>query len=202
LFALAEPGPALALIAGTGAICVARTRDGDQHRAGGLGPVLGDEGSAHGLVLDAVRAALRFADGRGPETALTARLRRAANVEADDARSLASALRALGEEPSRLAALAPLVLEVAAAGDAVAAQLVERTVDELGSLVEAATARAFPEATELQVLLSGSFALHLARRDDALIERLGRSGRRITLRPIDEPVRGALELARALAPSD
>ena len=55
---------ALGVIAGTGSIAVGRATDGRTARAGGWGHLIGDEGSAYGVVLDALRLVARRADGR------------------------------------------------------------------------------------------------------------------------------------------
>jgi N-acetylglucosamine kinase-like BadF-type ATPase len=52
------------VIAGTGSIAVGRARDGPTARAGGWGHLIGDEGSAYGVVLDAVRLVAHRTDGR------------------------------------------------------------------------------------------------------------------------------------------
>ena len=44
--------------------------DGRTARCGGWGALAGDEGSAYGLVRDAIRDGLRGLDGRGEESAL------------------------------------------------------------------------------------------------------------------------------------
>src|SRR4051812_13168126 len=57
-------GWGVGVIAGTGSIAVARAPDGRKSRAGGWGHLIGDEGSAYGLALAALRRLARRADGR------------------------------------------------------------------------------------------------------------------------------------------
>ena len=59
-------GWGIGVIAGTGSIAVGRTKDGRTARAGGWGHLIGDEGSAYRIVLDALRLVARRADGRDP----------------------------------------------------------------------------------------------------------------------------------------
>ena len=59
-------GWGVGVIAGTGSIAVGRAKDGRTARAGGWGHLIGDEGSAYGIVLDALRLVARRADGRAP----------------------------------------------------------------------------------------------------------------------------------------
>ena len=56
-------GAGILVIAGTGSNVIGRTPDGSLHRAGGRGPILGDEGSGYWIGLEAIRAALRAHDG-------------------------------------------------------------------------------------------------------------------------------------------
>ena len=57
-------GWGVGVIAGTGSIAVGRAKDGRTARAGGWGHLIGDEGSAYGIVLEALRLVARRADGR------------------------------------------------------------------------------------------------------------------------------------------
>ena len=68
----AEPG--IVVIAGTASIAYGRDAGGRSARAGGWGYVLADEGSGYWLGRQALRAAMRHVDGRGPDTSLTRRL--------------------------------------------------------------------------------------------------------------------------------
>jgi len=63
-------GPGIVLILNTGSVACAKGEDGKIHRAGGAGDVLGNEGSGYSLSCDALNAALRVHDGRGPRTLL------------------------------------------------------------------------------------------------------------------------------------
>lgn len=62
------------LIAGTGSLALARDREGRTARAGGLGYMLGDEGSALWIAWQAIRRAMRSREGRDLETTLLADL--------------------------------------------------------------------------------------------------------------------------------
>lgn len=62
--------PGVMVIAGSGSIAYGINESGDEGRAGGLGYLMGDEGSAWWIGITALQAAAAAADGRGPETAL------------------------------------------------------------------------------------------------------------------------------------
>lgn len=116
-------GAGIVAIAGTGSIVIGRNRAGEVARAGGWGPVLGDEGSAHGLVLGGVRAVLRARDGWGPATALASTLQTALGLHDWDEVVGAVYGGRLGRD--RLAAACPAVFEAARAGDPVATEILE-----------------------------------------------------------------------------
>src|SRR5262249_48756058 len=66
-------GWGVGIVAGTGSIAFGKAADGRIDRAGGWGFILGDEGSAYGIVTAALRASARAADQRGPTTDLLPR---------------------------------------------------------------------------------------------------------------------------------
>lgn len=72
LFGLTEgKKPGVLLLSGTGAMGIAQDAEGRLFFAGGWGRVTGDEGSGYYIAAEAIKAALRAADGIAPATALT-----------------------------------------------------------------------------------------------------------------------------------
>lgn len=63
-------GAGVMVIAGSGSIAYGINAAGDEGRAGGLGYLMGDEGSAWWIGINALQAAAAAADGRGPGTAI------------------------------------------------------------------------------------------------------------------------------------
>src|SRR5205085_237532 len=57
-------GAGVVVIAGTGSVAFGRNDAGEEARAGGWGPTLGDEGSAYGIARAGLAAVLRAYDGR------------------------------------------------------------------------------------------------------------------------------------------
>ncbi|XP_057726743.1 uncharacterized protein LOC130942078 [Arachis stenosperma] len=126
------------LIAGTGTIAYGFTEDGKEARAAGAGPVLGDWGSGYGIAAQALTAVVKAHDGRGPSTRLTNSILQALG--------LSSAEELIGwtyADPSwaRIAALVPLVVSCAEAGDEVANKILLESVQELASSVKAVVER-------------------------------------------------------------
>jgi glucosamine kinase len=183
--------PGIVVIAGTGSIACARDTQGRILRCGGWGAVFGDEGSGYDLGRNAVRAALRAFDGRGPTTRLGEAITRALRLK--------SIIQMPGRNaPSdEIAALAPVVIKTARAGDAVARQLVDDAGRDLAELALALLARLGPETKSPRVVCAGGLfrASAALRRSFALSLRESVPGARISLLR-REPVEGALALAR------
>lgn len=74
--ASAGEGPAIVLIGGTGSAAIGRGRGGEIVRAGGHGPILGDEGSAYDIGRRAALAAVGEHDRRGSDSDLGTRILR------------------------------------------------------------------------------------------------------------------------------
>lgn len=127
-------GDAVALIAGTGSIAYAEI-GGSIYRAGGLGYLVGDEGSGFAIGASALRLALKAAEGRAPSDALTqAVLARTGTHVARDAVAFLYA----GDEPvATVASFAGLVLDSAAVGERSAIKIVQSAALDLFDLVRA-----------------------------------------------------------------
>jgi N-acetylglucosamine kinase-like BadF-type ATPase len=126
-------GAGILLVAGTGSLALGRAEDRREARAGGWGAVLGDEGSGSWMGLQALRALVRAADGRGPGTLLQDVVLSHLGL-----RSPEELVRwAEGASKRTLAALAPVVLDAADQGDAVARRLAGRAARELAGAAAA-----------------------------------------------------------------
>jgi len=126
-------GRGIIVIAGTGSISMGRNAEGRTARAGGWGYIFGDEGGAFDIARQALRAALRMEEGWGPPTRLREIL-----IDATGSQSANDMLHRFYTPDwprSRVATLAPLVDSAAAAGDAVAAQIIHNAAQELALLV-------------------------------------------------------------------
>jgi N-acetylglucosamine kinase-like BadF-type ATPase len=123
-------GPGIVVSAGTGSVAVGRDRNGKRHRIGGYGWQMGDEGSGYAIGRASLGAVSRAVDGRSPKTALSDRLLKA--TRSDDYDDLVR--WAAGASPAEVAALAPHVLAVAAAGDTLAQGIADYAARELSQL--------------------------------------------------------------------
>jgi len=124
------PGhPGVVIISGTGSIAYGRNASGEAARAGGWGYVLGDEGSGYWIGRAALRAVLREADQRGPQTALTPLLLTHFGIES--APGLLHEVYAGDLRPSAIGALARCVESAFRAGDRAAIGILRAAADEL-----------------------------------------------------------------------
>ena len=145
-------GPGVLLIAGTGSVAFGRGPTGTLDRAGGWGPVFGDEGGGSWIGRRALSVVSAASDGREPETALTGAVLTAAQVDSMDA-LIAWAAAA---SPATLASLAPVVQRTAEGGDLRANAIITLATEELVLHVRAIAKRLFgDERAALTVALAG-----------------------------------------------
>lgn len=144
-------GPGILLISGTGSIALARGADGSRIRVGGWGELLGDEGSGYRIGMAALRALARGEDGRGVPTELRDPVLETLGMTdpADLIKWTATANKA------DVAALVPLIHEVAEAGDQAATAVIEKAVDELVEHVQTLVRRLEPWPATPEVALAG-----------------------------------------------
>ncbi len=182
----------LALVCGTGSIAWGRNARGDVARAGGRGWHVGDEGSGFWIGERAIRAVLRAADGRGPETALGPALFGHFGVDGMD--GLIAAVYDAEYPRHRVAVFSARVEEAAAAGDAVAAGIVDAAAAELVLAARTVVARLDLERAPYDVVLSGGTFAALPRLQATVAQRLATPNARIA--PLEvEPALGAVRLA-------
>ena len=147
--------PGIVLIAGTGSSCYGRNEQGQSWQAGGWGPILDDPGSSYWLGLQAMIAAIRDHDGRGPTTSLRVRVMNALGLI--DIRDILRRVELEGMKRGEIAALAPLVTAAAAEGDGVARALIDRGVDDLAVMIAAVSERLkfAPSSAAIPVIVTG-----------------------------------------------
>ena len=195
----ADEPDAVAIVCGTGMNAIGVRRDGAQVRFPALGPISGDWGGGSSLGGDALWHAARAKDGRGPDTLLLPML--VAELGLADLDELVEDLH-FGRRPlTALAGLAPLVFRAAAAGDAVAATVVERQADEVLAYARACLTRLELRGAAVPVVIGGGVARSRDRLLVArIVEGLARIAPQASLRIVDDaPVLGAGLLALAAA---
>jgi glucosamine kinase len=189
-------GPGILLIAGTGSACLGRNAQGETWRAGGWGHLLHDAGSAYALGRAAMIAATRDTDGRGQPTALTALVRESLHL--GDLREIYRKVHHEGVSRADVAALAPRVVALAEAGDAVAQQLLGEGVRGLVEMVATVARQLGLERPKLA--LTGGLITQAARYRRMFLDQLGPALPGFTLASGGfAPVLGAVILACAMA---
>jgi N-acetylglucosamine kinase-like BadF-type ATPase len=161
-----DAGWGVAVVCGAGINCLGVAPDGREARFPALGPITGDWGGGGDIGPEALYAAARSEDGRGPRTILESRV--PAHFGLETPMELAHAIHRGQVSERRLIELAPLVFELAA-DDAVSAAIVDRLVSEIVSLVRVATARLRLEKSVFDVVLGGGLLQHAERRVVAAI---------------------------------
>jgi glucosamine kinase len=168
-------GAGVLILAGTGSIAVGRTAGGRWQRAGGLGPLLGDEGSAFWIGREWLRArtgGVDFAPARG--------------IVHDRA------------PVARIAALAPQVLRRARRGNRTAVRIVREGQRSLARLT-ASLAEALDLPLPVRVSWAGSVLARDAWFRAGLRRAVARAGVRARwITPAEDPATAALRLAESL----
>jgi N-acetylglucosamine kinase-like BadF-type ATPase len=162
----------VAVISGTGSIALGRDAQGTLARVGGWGHVLGDEGSGFGIGREALQCAVRAADGRGPATALLDTILGHWQLPAPEA--LLERVYPTFDKTA-IAALAPLVLALARAGDPVACRIEARAANELALAIIAVTRRLNFVAGPLPVAFGGGVLINEERLRALVIRRIART---------------------------
>lgn len=205
-------GPGVALIAGTGSIAIGRGIDGKTIRAGGWGPLIGDEGGAYRFALDALRLTARRADGRAPrpepdrltETVL-------ALLGVDRPESIVIPLHAPDMDRARIAALARDLVAIAEDDPAFKAEALDRAAADLAELADAVARRRNPVGSRasasppaplpLPLAMAGSFLIRASGLRAGVVEALRARGWSPEPKLVEEPALGAVRLAlRTLEP--
>jgi len=194
-------GWGVGVIAGTGSIAVGRAPDGRTARAGGWGHLIGDEGSAYRVVLDALRLVARRADGRDLRPAgrdpLTERLCAALGVA--EASQIVTTIYSPDFDRARIASLAPEVLAACADAPEVGEQLLVPAGVALAEVIAAVARSLGWSSGVLPLATAGAFLLSAAVVHQGMIDQLIRQGFQVDVTPVTDPVRGAVILAeRAL----
>lgn len=146
-----EPG--IALIAGTGCNCLGRDAGGTYFMCGGWGWFMDDGGSGFGLSSDALRTAVRMADGRETPTRLLTAVLSFYGVSEPNA--LLARLYNTEWSPTGIAGFAPVVVRLASEGDEAALAVLHRGAKNLAELISTTSLKLdFPDGPQV-VLLGG-----------------------------------------------
>jgi len=158
---------AVAVICGTGMNCVGRRADGTQAWFAAVGETSGDWGGGWTLGMEAIWHAARASDGRGPATILQTLTPRALRCTSMDEVTLGFHTGRFGE--ADIKRLAPVIFEAQAAGDEVAASVVDRQAAEIVAYAVAAMRRLDILGQGCPVVLGGGV---IAARHECLLRAI------------------------------
>lgn len=147
-----DRGWGIAIVCGSGINCLGVAPDGRQTRFPALGEITGDWGGGYDVGVAGVWAAARSEDGRGPKTTLEHVVPRHFGLETPT--QLAEAIHGRTVPMTRVTELAPVVL-AEAAGDAAAAEILDRLAGEITVLVRVSLKRLGLTDEPVEVLLGG-----------------------------------------------
>jgi N-acetylglucosamine kinase-like BadF-type ATPase len=184
-------GWGVALISGTGSVCLGRTAEGKSARVGGWGPLLGDEGSGYHIASLALRRATQAADDRiDAQPLLKAILRHWSLTEPS---ALIRHVHASTTSTADVAALATVVVDLAGRNDPTALEVVAEAARELALHID--TIVRVLRLTRPPLALGGGLMLRGALRKTMLAAVKSELGPVAT---VADPPLGAVVLARRL----
>ena len=189
------PGlPGIVIISGTGSIAYGRNAAGEAARSGGWGYVLGDEGSGYWIGRAALRAVLRAADQRGPETMLAPMLLDHFGVS--QPQMLLHEVYHHNLSPAAIGALASCVQRAFTAGDQAAVGILRGAANELEGAALSVARRLGLIDQSFAYILSGGIFRAVPWLEQELARRLPVTAPRSSVRLLDrEPAEGAVTLA-------
>jgi N-acetylglucosamine kinase-like BadF-type ATPase len=187
----------IVLVAGTGSVALGRARDGSSARAGGLGHLLGDEGSAWRIAFDALARGLRSLEGRDLPTGL---------IEAALTHFILSEPLDIlpfvhhGLDKTSIARFARVVGEYRDRGDVLALDLFDRAAAELCALVVSVHRRIATKLGQHRLAFRGGLIESDMRLRSDLVARLALSlPDLVIVQARHDAATGACMLARELA---
>ncbi|MEN6544903.1 MAG: BadF/BadG/BcrA/BcrD ATPase family protein [Armatimonadia bacterium] len=131
-FASVQTDWGMIILSGTGSFAYGLTREGKTRHFGGMGPILGDYGSAYQIGLYGLRAA--FSSHWTPNRATTLETEVPKVYDLPDLRAVFNKTYGPGLSRREIASVARVVDEQAEAGDRVAIGCIEGAADELAAL--------------------------------------------------------------------
>jgi glucosamine kinase len=194
----AFPGEAGVLaMAGTGSNVMGRTSKGEMLNVGGWGPALGDQASGHWIGLQALRHACRARDFGESTRILEMVIRHWSAASLEEVVDIANRT-----PPPDFSQLAPIVVECAEQGDAVAHQVLELG----GRLLGEDAAEAFrhvrnldPDVPTPGIAFTGSILEKVGYVRESMIDTIRRNLPEIHIVPhAVDPIQGALWRARQI----
>jgi len=191
-------GPGVVLIAGTGSVAYGRNAAGDTARAGGYGPLLGDEGSAFEIGRRAVSAVAHSRDMDAPVTVMAEMI--SAALDCPDWDDLM--LRIMKNPDEVFPKLFPVVAAGANSGDSAAKEILFGSAIGLGNLAMIVVRRMGMKSQEFPLVKCGGVFGHSPMLDALLDSVLSSGALRAKISRLEiSPAIGAARMAARLSAS-
>lgn len=176
------------VIAGTGSIVFGKDDEGNVHRAGGWGRLIGDEGSGYAIGREAFRALARIIDGRENGSRLVKLI-----GDVHRLRTQKEIINALYKKGFDVASVVPLVLKAAEEHDAVAMRIVHNAADELLDIIAVVAKKMRPRGkVKLPLVFVGSLLTNDNVYSRLLPRKIQARLKWVEVRPPEgSPVKGA-----------
>ncbi|MBP2652075.1 MAG: gspK [Firmicutes bacterium] len=184
----------IVLIAGTGSIAYGINSRGEVTRAGGLGHILGDEGSGYDIGRQALVRSLKAAERRDKPTVLLDRAM--VRLKVTDIAGLISQIYNPAMTKDKVAALAEIVAEARLDGDVVADEIIQEAGVALTGLVQSVLERGGFTASPVLVCLYGGVLRNIPAVRQTIASILGSEVELVS--SDQEPVMGALKIGHAM----
>lgn len=198
LVAGAGERPGVVVVAGTGSIAYGHDGGGRAARSGGWGYLLGDEGGGFWIGRAALSAVVRQFDGRGPATMLTDLVLEQMSLETP--RDLVHAIYEHGMQRHAVARIASIVNGAAAAGDAVAREILGRAAGELAAAASSVVTQLEMRGGAFPTVLAGGVFRGIPSLVADVATRIAEVAPRSEVQRLDvEPALGAVTLALGVA---
>ena len=181
LYCITQGKPGAVVIAGTGSAAFGMNEQGDTASVGGWGYLLGDEGSAYWIVLQALNECTRAEDGRVPNTWLKRALLEHFGV--DDLRTLHRLIYSGELSRADIASAARAVSDAARLGARTAIRILSAAGRELGLMAVVVLRRLEMQYDRVNVGIVGGVARAASPLHEAFQERVYRSTLAAVVRP-------------------
>ncbi len=183
-------GSGAILIAGTGSIAYTKNAKGKIFRSGGLGKILGDEGSGYSIGRKGLIAAAKSLDGRASETLLEKLLKKNYGILEID-----SLITKVYSNEFDIAAVAEFVIKAAKLGDKVCRKILENEAEEIVNVV--ASLKEKTAARNLKLSFYGGLLSNENFYSNLVIKKIQSSIKGILLsEPAYPPELGAVLIAK------
>jgi N-acetylglucosamine kinase-like BadF-type ATPase len=154
LYSGSTNGVGIALISGTGSICIAVNSSGEQMRVGGWGYLIGDEGSGYDFGRRTLTAVMMSHDGRDHAPLLVSKI--LAHFRCQHPSDLIPIIYEPGFEKKRIASVTPYLFEAFQEGEQAAKEIITDCLNDMTLMIKTALQKLLQTGeTKVKVVLVG-----------------------------------------------